>query len=465
MVSFENGRFILRRRQQPSPQHRLLGVLRIFPTMKIIIFAAIVIIWGYLISKATDTVADQDMLRASRDADIPTVVEEADRRVVDAPNNQLLQHQQEDVDHDKSAPLQHVLQTFEADQNNIEGGGEDEKNNGSKEARESVDELENKEEEGSDDGEEEDEESGDEPKNQSEGKPVDYSIQLNKEFMKHLQSLDSIPKKIHMFFPDKLYYKKEPILPFVSHSIISLINLNRDWNVTVYDDEMVDSVIKNAGDEGIISKEEVAVLIGEEEGGEEEGPKQTAHIVERTDIARLLLMYTHGGVYLDVDRLVGKRFDDIFTPNTRLCLPTHFDINFAQDIMCSSRGNELFLSLVQEASKIRMKSERRKGWIKGGTLFGMGPDLYNKQILMKVFGMDSNAYDNHKGDNNFFVQAREAIAVSNGTIITKKESDYCNNTLVLDETVPGCPGRQELYERYSMKRWAEEVDAVWDTEN
>ena len=459
MVSFENGRFILRRRQQPSPQHRLL--LRLFPTIKIVIFAAIVIIWGYLISKATDTVVDQDMLRASRDADIPTVVE-ADRSVVDTPKNQLLQHRQED-DHDKSAPLQHVLHTFEADQN-IEGRGEDEEKNSSKEEDEgSFDEHENNEEEGSGDWEE-DEESGDEPRNKSEGKPVDYSIQLNKEFMEHLQSLDSITKKIHIFFPDKLYYKKEPILPFVSHSIISLINLNRDWNVTVYDDAMVDSVIKNAGDQGIISKEEVDVLIGEE-GGEEEGPKQTAHIVERTDIARLLLMYTEGGVYLDVDRLVSKRFDDIFTPSTRLCLPTHFDINFAQDIMCSSRLNELFLSLVQEASKIRMKSERRKGWIKAGTLYDMGPDLYNKQILMKVFGMDSNAYDNHKEDKNFFVQARAAIAASNGTIITKKESDYCDNTLVLDDTIPGCPGREELYERYSMTPWSEEVDAVWDTEN
>jgi hypothetical protein len=459
MVSFENGRFILRRRQQPSPQHRLL--LRLFPTMKIVIFVAIVIIWGYLINKATDAVVDQDMLRASRDADIPTVVE-ADRSVVDTPKNQVLQYRQEDDDHDKSAPLQHVLHTFEADQN-IEGRGEDEEKNGSKEVGESVDEHENNEEEGSDDGEGE-KESGDEPKNQSEGKPVDYSIQLNKEFMEHLQSLDSISKKIHMFFPDKLYFKKEPILPFVSHSIISLINLNRDWNVTVYDDAMVDSVIKNAGDQGIISKEEVAVLIGIE-GGDQEGPKQTAHIVERTDIARLLLMYTEGGVYLDVDRLVSKRFDDIFTPSTRLCLPTHFDINFAQDIMCSSRGSELFLSLVQEASKIRMKSERRKGWIKAGTLYDMGPDLYNKQILMKVFGMDSNAYDNHKEDKNFFVQAREAIAVSNGTIITKKESDYCDNTLVLDDTIPGCPGREELYERYSMTPWSEEVDAVWDTEN
>src|SRR6056300_1011643 len=129
MVSFENGRFILRRRQQPSPQHRLL--LRLFPTIKIVIFAAIVIIWGYLISKATDTVVDQDMLRASRDADIPTVVE-ADRRVVDTPKNQLLKHREEDDDRDKSAPLQHVLHTFEADQN-IEGRGEDEEKSGSKE--------------------------------------------------------------------------------------------------------------------------------------------------------------------------------------------------------------------------------------------------------------------------------------------------------------------------------------------
>jgi hypothetical protein len=54
------------------------------------------------------------------------------------------------------------------------------------------------------------------------------------------------------------------------------------WNVTVYDDEMVDRLIRNAGNLGIISKEEVDMLIGVD--GEGWGHKQqTAHIVERCD--------------------------------------------------------------------------------------------------------------------------------------------------------------------------------------
>jgi hypothetical protein len=283
-----------------------------------------------------------------------------------------------------------------------------------------------------------------------------YSIQLNSTFLMHLRSLAPIPKKVHMFFPDKEYYQKEPILPFVSHSIISLMNLNPDWNVTIYDDEMVDNVIRQ--NVGLLSKEEVDVLIGKEREGER---KQSAHIVERTDIARVLLMYTEGGVYIDADRLVSKKIDDFITPTTRLCLPTHFGINFAQDLMCSSQGNEMFLSMIREASTIRMNSERRKGWIKGSTLFDMGPPLYNEKILTHVFGMDSDAYHRHAGEEGFFAQARDSISASHGTIITKRESDYCKDTLVLDDSSEGCFGREELYERYGMKRWGKEVGAVW----
>ena len=457
MVEFQNGRFILRRRQQPA-QSRLL--LRFFPTAKLALFAVIVLMWGYLINKATNNVDDHDMLRASRDADIPTVVE---KERVDVMKNHQWQQPQRDDDETPTKP-KHVLNTFQVD--NVGGGDGDNYS----EAVESVDDDEQGEdvvgdEEGSEDepneggGDEEEEEeedvgSEDKPKK---GEPV--IIQLNQAFLKHLQTLDPIPKKVHMFFPDKLYYKKEPILPFVSHSIISLMNLNRDYNVTVYDDDMVDRVIQNAGNEGLLSKEEVAVLIGEDG---KEGPKQKAHIVERTDIARLILMYTEGGVYLDVDRLVGKRFGDIFTPSTRLCLPTHFGINFAQDIMCSSRGNELFLSIIREASSIRMKSERRKGWLKSSTLYDLGVFQYNTQILMKVFGMDSDAYERFGDNEGFYAQARDAILTSSqGTIITKKEMDYCIDTLVLDDTLPGCPDRGELYERYSMTPWSAEVDAVW----
>ena len=124
----------------------------------------------------------------------------------------------------------------------------------------------------------------------------------------------------------------------------------------------------------------------------------------------------------------------------------------------------MFLSIIQRASTIRMELERRKGWTKGSSLYEMGPPLYNSQILMSVFDMDSEAYDRLKGDKGFFAQARDAIASSQGTIITKLESNSCNDTLVLDDSFVVCPPREELYARYGMTPWAEEVDALWESE-
>lgn len=435
MVSLENGRFILRRRQQPSAQSRLL--LRLFPTARAALLAAILLLWGYLVRRASDTSVDHDMLRASRDADIPVLVD-GER-----------EHQRQRDD--QHPPPLHVLHIFEVDDNKNEGG-DDEKNYSQKDEQE---DEENDEDEGEPYG---DEDGLGDSAQEGEAKKQ-YSFKLNNTFLEHLQSLDPIPKKVHIFFPDKEYFLKEPILPFISFSIISLINLNPEWNVTVYDDEMISKVIQNAGDAGIISKKEMDVLIGEG------GHKQTAHIVERSDIARLLLIYTEGGIYIDVDRLVSKKFADFITPSTRLCLPTHFDINFSQDVMCSSRGNEMFLSIIRRASTIRMESERRNGWTKGSSLYDMGPPLYNAQILMSVFGMDSEMYDRHGGEKGFFAQARGAILLtSRDTIITKRESDYCNDTLVLDDSIPVCPGREGLYERYGMTPWSEEVDALWESE-
>eukprot|EP00984_Skeletonema_dohrnii_P032531 scaffold26870_cov93-Skeletonema_dohrnii-CCMP3373.AAC.1 len=350
MVSFENGRFILRRRQQPSAQIRLL---RFFPLAKIALIAVILLMWGHLVRRASEASVDHDMLRAARDADIPTVVDGGERE----------QRLTDDHDRDQPPPSLHVLHTFEV--GDINEGGEDEEENHSQ-TDASADEQEV--------GESNDENDSDVDElsdSVQEGEAKQDSIKLNNTYLEHLQSLDPIPKNVHIFFLDKDYYRKQPILSFVSHSIISLINLNPDWNVTVYNDTMIDRVIQKAGEVGIISNEEVDVLIGVE--GEEGGQKQTAHIVERSDIARLLLMYTEGGIYLDVDRLVSRKFADFITQSTRLCLPTHFDINFAQDIMCSARGNEMFQSIIQRASKVRMESERRKGWIKVGVLFDMGP--------------------------------------------------------------------------------------------
>lgn len=284
-------------------------------------------------------------------------------------------------------------------------------------------------------------------------------ISLSEKFLEYLQSHEPIPKKVHIFFPDKNYWLQESI-PFVKHSILSLKKLNPDWNVTVYDDEMVDEVIRKAAHSDLISQEECDILVGKKdsEGNVING---AAHIVERSDIARLLLMYVEGGFYIDADRLISKRMKDVIQPNTRMCLPTFNDVNFCQDLMCTSRGNDLFLSMVHEASKTRIPAKRRDGWTKGGTLFDMGPVLYNTQLLIRVFGGDEDTY--HKCESDDYAVAREMItAGSNGVIVTKKETD-CNDGLLVDDTLPKCHDRTPLYDMYGMKRWGPQVNARWET--
>lgn len=58
---------------------------------------------------------------------------------------------------------------------------------------------------------------------------------------------------------------------------------------------------------------------------------------------------------------------------------------------------------------------------------------------------------------------RELIKDSDGLIITKKETS-CKDGLLVDETLPHCHERGDLYKLYDMKPWGEEVNAVWADE-
>lgn len=294
---------------------------------------------------------------------------------------------------------------------------------------------------------------------EDDGYPDDIS--LDEEYMDYLRALEPIPKKVHMFFPDKDYWredqeeeKEKPILPFVEHSILSLMKLNPDWNVTVYDDDMIDDVIRKAADSNLIPREERDLLVGAK-GDDGNVTRYAAHIVERSDIARLILMYTEGGFYIDVDRLISKRMEDVIEPNTRLCLPTFNDVNFCQDLMCGSRSNKLFLSMIRDATNRRLPLERRQGWVKGGSLFELGPVLYNRHVRDHVFKGEGNTHEWETSD------LRKLFRRSGGVIATKKEL-RCNDGFLVDDSLPKCYERAELYDKYGMKSWAPQIDALWN---
>jgi hypothetical protein len=293
------------------------------------------------------------------------------------------------------------------------------------------------------------------------GAPPTNLITLNQTYLSHLRTLPPLPQKVHILFPDKHYDITHASLPFVQHSIIALRTLNPDWNITVYDNNDVDAIIRRGGQEGILSHQEVDILVGSDTNKYE-----AAHIVERSDIARLLLMYLEGGLYLDADRSISIPMSRILQDTTKLCLPTFDDLNFCQDLMCTSPKNELFLDMIRDCSRIRMKTgpnggplERRKGWSKAKELFEMGPVVYNRNILQKVFiGVTYNDI----GDYGGYTRARESLVHSaKGLIVTKR--DRRMDGLLVDNSTQQ-HDRSALYKAYGMKPWAAAVNAVWDDE-
>ena len=91
---------------------------------------------------------------------------------------------------------------------------------------------------------------------------------------------------------------------------------------------------------------------------------------------------------------------------------------------------------------------------KGGSLFDLGPTLYNKQVFSRVFGRE---YSSCEGETS---KARELIESSDGVIISKKEA-ACDDGLLVDNTLPKCHDRGSLYAKYNMEPWAPQVDARW----
>ena len=147
------------------------------------------------------------------------------------------------------------------------------------------------------------------------------SFVVDREYLRHLRSLDPFPRKLHVLFPNKDFYKRRddhPPLDFVRNGMLRFIDLNPTWNVTVYEDADMDDIIRTAADDGIISMDEMNTLVGNETQPSAHRKKfyrisslfhhddinyivlfsNNNAAVERSDLARLLIIWYFGGVSL-----------------------------------------------------------------------------------------------------------------------------------------------------------------------
>jgi mannosyltransferase OCH1-like enzyme len=126
-----------------------------------------------------------------------------------------------------------------------------------------------------------------------------------------------IPKKVHLSWKTKDLLDSES--PLITEGVKKLIELNPNWEVTIYDDAEVDAYLQDK------LEPQLYALIADK------------HIVQKTDLWRLIKLYIEGGLYMDIDRFVNTPLDDLVDEGTKWVVPTCRDYDFSHDFMMTAR--------------------------------------------------------------------------------------------------------------------------------
>ena len=89
-----------------------------------------------------------------------------------------------------------------------------------------------------------------------------------------------IPKKVHLSWKTKDLLDSES--PLITEGVKKLIELNPNWEVTIYDDAEVDAYLQEQ------LEPQLYAMIADK------------HIVQKTDLWRLIKLYIEGGLYMDL---------------------------------------------------------------------------------------------------------------------------------------------------------------------
>tara|TARA_R110000782_G_C14729101_1_gene405000 strand:- start:196 stop:957 length:762 start_codon:yes stop_codon:yes gene_type:complete len=238
-----------------------------------------------------------------------------------------------------------------------------------------------------------------------------------------------IPKLVHISWVDKvkLFTSNNPI---AINGIQNMKRINPDYAFQVSDDNDVDDFIQSC-----ISNDDWLLI-------------QNRHIVEKIDLWRLLKIYHEGGIYCDIDRLCNIPFKDIIDETDICILPSHFQIDFSQDIIISAPGQDIH----KLAIELNL-SRRRDGC---DDVLTLGPVTYFHSITDKLWGRQLSRFQNPKiwrrlikkvneveGYKTFEEKPVESI-IEQRTILYKYDGNY----------IAGNKGsKDDFYNESKIKHW------------
>ena len=189
----------------------------------------------------------------------------------------------------------------------------------------------------------------------------DFSNESTLNFFNLLQTLSPIPRIVHVTWKHRFDFMHSEN-PMVKEGIRHIAEQNPDWRVELSDDR---DMIK---------------YLRQKLRHEDYERVKNAHIVEQSDLWRLLKICHEGGLYMDIDRLSNRPISEYIRNTTRMVMPTFNGFsckksrafNIAQDFQCSAAGNPVFCCAVEQNIGRRAALQKAQT---SYNLYELGPPL------------------------------------------------------------------------------------------
>ena len=234
----------------------------------------------------------------------------------------------------------------------------------------------------------------------------------------------TIPKTIHLSWKHKNILESQS--PLIVNGMKNLVELNPDWQVTVYDDKDIDDYLKFA-----LEKSYYELI-------------KDVHIVGKSDIWRLLKLHSEGGLYVDIDRLCNISLSGLVDDKTMWVLPTYRDSDFSHDFMMTAPNNPAF------AKAIELYFDRRR---MGHTnIYFLGPQTYMNAVTTVLCGEMLNT----NPGKETFDQIRSIL--DQAPFIKTYREDPPHNTIIYksDDNLDLETMKRQFYAEEGLKHWTGE---------
>ena len=232
-----------------------------------------------------------------------------------------------------------------------------------------------------------------------------------------------IPKIVHLSWKDKDLIDSES--PLVQEGMKKLVELNPDWDVQISTDDEVDGYLQEH------LEPQLYALIADK------------HIVQKTDLWRLIKLFIEGGVYVDIDRFVNTPLDELVDEGTKWVVQTCRDYDFSHDFMMTAPQNPVYSTAAQLYLQRLQEGHN--------SIYFLGPQTYMHAITLVLTGEMINTDPGIEA----FDKIREAMDAA-GFIRTYREDPpydtiiYRNGTLGLDWEQE----KRKFYAESGLKHWS-----------